>query len=80
MRQFLKTVTRLDVTRISLNLFGIGAAGFVGTLLIGFVLKKSLIVAMIGIPLGLGLVAACLIAAGHSRSSPGSRCLCGERK
>ncbi|WP_454852262.1 hypothetical protein [Rhizobium binxianense] len=52
MRQFLKTVTRLDVTRISLNLFGIGAADFVGTLLIGFVLKKSLIVAMIGIPLG----------------------------
>lgn len=66
LRPFLETVTGLDIGSLSLFLLALGVAGLIGTLVIGFVLKSHLSLALIGLPLGLMVVAILLIAAGTS--------------
>lgn len=66
LRPFLENVTGLDVTMLSLFLFGLGLAGLVGTLIIGYMLRSHLLLALIGLPAGLAIMAALLVIAGHS--------------
>lgn len=65
-RPFLETVTRVDVSTLSLILFIIGLAGFMGTLLIGVFLKGRVYPALVAIPLLMAAVAGLLILTGHS--------------
>jgi predicted MFS family arabinose efflux permease len=60
-RPFLETVTRVDVSTLSLVLLVIGAAGFAGTLLIGRVLNYGLYKTLIVIPALMALIALGLI-------------------
>jgi predicted MFS family arabinose efflux permease len=64
LRPFLETVTRVDVSTLSLILLVIGVAGFVGTLLIGPVLKRGLYRTLIAVPLLMALIALALIPLG----------------
>ena len=63
-RPFLETVTRLDVTALSLILLGIGVAGFVGTVAVGTLLKQGLYRTLIAIPVLLAAIALTLIPLG----------------
>lgn len=63
-RPFLETVTRLDVTVLSLILLGIGVAGFVGTVAVGTLLKQGLYRTLIAIPVLLAAIALTLIPLG----------------
>lgn len=63
-RPFLETVTRVDVSMLSLILLVIGAAGFVGTVLIGAVLKRSLYGTLTVIPALMAMIALALIPVG----------------
>ncbi|SIT82060.1 MFS transporter [Pontibaca methylaminivorans] len=65
-RPFLETVTRVDVSTLSLILLGIGVAGVVGTSLIGIFLKDGLYRTLAVIPAGMALIAVILIAFGYS--------------
>ncbi|WP_437373197.1 MFS transporter [Inquilinus limosus] len=65
LRPFLETVTRVDVSTLSLILLVLGVAGLVGTYLIGFALKAHLHGVLIAIPLGMAAIAVALIALGH---------------
>ena len=60
-RPFLETVTRVSVSTLSFILLVIGVAGFVGTALIGPVLKRSLYRPLIGIPTLMAVIAVALI-------------------
>jgi predicted MFS family arabinose efflux permease len=60
-RPFLETVTHVDVSTLSLILLVIGVAGFIGTALIGSILKRSLYGTLIAIPVLLAVVALALI-------------------
>lgn len=60
-RPFLETVTRVDVSTLSLVLLVIGAAGFAGTVLIGRVLSHGLYKTLIVIPALMALIALGLI-------------------
>lgn len=64
LRPFLETITRLDVTQVTLVLLVIGAAGFVGTLMIGRLIKRSLYLILIIIPLLMAVIAVALIGFG----------------
>ncbi|MEX3239185.1 MFS transporter [Serratia quinivorans] len=66
LRPFLETVTRVDITTLSLILLTIGVAGFIGTLLIGIFLKSTFYLTLIAIPLLMAAIAGALIAFGHS--------------
>lgn len=66
LRPFLETVTRVDITTLSLILLTIGVAGFVGTLAIGVFLKSAFYLTLIAIPLLMAAMAGALIAFGHS--------------
>lgn len=66
LRPFLETATRVDVSTLSLILLVIGAAGFIGTLIIGRVLRRSLFQTLIVIPVLMALIALALIPFGHS--------------
>ncbi|NBG92153.1 MFS transporter [Pseudomonas sp. 9.1(2019)] len=66
LRPFLETVTRVDVSTLSLILLVIGAAGFIGTLIIGRVLRRRLFQTLIVIPVLMALIALALIPFGHS--------------
>ena len=66
LRPFLETVTRVDVSTLSLILLVIGAAGFIGTLIIGRVLRRSLFQTLVVIPVLMALIALALIPFGHS--------------
>lgn len=66
LRPFLETVTRVDVSTLSLILLVIGAAGFIGTLIIGRFLKRSLLRTLIAIPVLMALIALALIPFGRS--------------
>nr|WP_240780327.1 MFS transporter [Serratia proteamaculans] len=66
LRPFLETVTRVDITTLSLILLTIGIAGFIGTLLIGIFLKSTFYLTLIAIPLLMAAIAGALIAFGHS--------------
>jgi predicted MFS family arabinose efflux permease len=65
-RPFLETITRVDVTTLSLILLLMGAAGFIGTALIGRFLKSGLSRTLITIPLSMSVIAVTLIALGTS--------------
>ncbi|WP_199739866.1 MFS transporter [Comamonas sp. BIGb0124] len=66
LRPFLETVTRVDVSTLSLTLLVIGVAGFIGTALIGAVLKRSLYGTLIVIPVFMAVIALTLIPSGTS--------------
>lgn len=61
LRPFLETVTHVDVSTLSLILLAIGVAGFIGTALIGTVLKRSLYGTLIVIPVLMAVIALTLI-------------------
>ena len=63
-RPFLETVTHVGVSMLSLILLVIGVAGFIGTALIGAVLKRGLYGTLIVIPVLMALVALALIPLG----------------
>lgn len=65
-RPFLENVTNLDVGMVSLYLFDIGFAGLLGTLVIGYVLRSHLQLAIIGLPAGMATMAVLLIVTGHN--------------
>lgn len=64
LRPFLETVTGVDVSMLSMILLVIGVAGFVGTILIGTVLKTGMYRVLIGIPLLMAALALSLIVLG----------------
>lgn len=66
LRPFLETVTRVDVTTLSLILLVIGIAGFVGTTLIGTFLKMGMYLTLVLIPLLMTFIALALIALGSN--------------
>lgn len=66
LRPFLETVTRVDVSALSVILLIIGSAGLLGTYLIGISLRTRLYSLLIAIPLAMAAIACALIALGHS--------------
>ncbi|KQT16223.1 transcriptional regulator [Methylobacterium sp. Leaf399] len=66
LRPFLETVPRVDVTTLSLILFGTGAAGLIGSYLIGFLLTSRLFSLLIVIPLLMAAIAVALTMVGGS--------------
>lgn len=66
LRPFLETVPRVDVATFSLILFVTGAAGLVGTYLIGFLLKTRLFSLLIAMPLAMAAIAIALTLVGDS--------------
>ena len=66
LRPFLETVTRVDISTLSLMLLAIGVAGFVGTTLIGAFLKERLYRTLVAIPLLMAAIGVALVALGHS--------------
>jgi predicted MFS family arabinose efflux permease len=65
-RPFLETVTRVDVSTLSMMLLVIGLAGFIGTMLIGRVLAMGLYQTLVVIPLLMAIIGIALIALGDS--------------
>lgn len=65
-RPFLESVPRVDVPTLSMILLVIGVAGFVGTALIGAVLKQGMYPALVCIPLAMAIIALGLTAFGGS--------------
>ncbi|VVN71765.1 MFS transporter [Pseudomonas fluorescens] len=66
LRPFLETVTRVDVSTLSLILLVIGVAGFIGTLIIGLFIRRGLFRTLIVIPVLMALIALTLIPFGTS--------------
>ncbi|MHC8400635.1 MFS transporter [Pseudomonas sp. MDT1-17] len=66
LRPFLETVTKVDVTTLSLILLVIGGAGFIGTLIIGTFLRRGLFRTLVTIPLLMAGIALTLIPFGTS--------------
>jgi predicted MFS family arabinose efflux permease len=66
LRPFLETVTRVSVSTLSLMLFIVGVAGFVGTSLIGPFLQEDLYRTLIIIPGLMAVIAVALVAFGGS--------------
>ncbi|MDQ2187247.1 MFS transporter [Alcaligenaceae bacterium A4P071] len=64
LRPFLETVTHVSVSTLSLLLLVIGVAGFVGTLVIGSIIKRSVYGPLIGIPIAMAAIALALIPLG----------------
>ncbi|ARM16090.1 MULTISPECIES: MFS transporter [Rhizobium] len=65
-RPFLETVTRVDITTLSLILLAMGIAGFMGTSLIGIVLRNHIYRSLIAIPVLMAIIAGSLIIFGDS--------------
>lgn len=63
-RPFLETVTRVDAETVTLVLLVIGVAGFIGTTLIGRVLKRGFYPTLVAIPVLMAITALALIAFG----------------
>lgn len=63
-RPFLETVTRVDAATVTLVLLVIGVAGFIGTTLIGRVLKCGFYPTLMAIPVLMAITALALIAFG----------------
>lgn len=63
-RPFLEDVAHVDVRTLSLILLSMGISGFIGTVLIGFALKKSVYPVLISIPLLMALLAFGLLVLG----------------
>lgn len=66
LRPFLETVTRVDVSTLSLILLALGVAGFVGTTVIGRFLKMGFYGTLTIIPVLMAAIAVTLIAVGAS--------------
>ena len=66
LRPFLETVTRVDVSTLSLILLGIGAAGVLGTYVIGFILRTRLYSLLIVTPLAMAAIGIALTFVGGS--------------
>ncbi|WBL80963.1 MFS transporter [Bradyrhizobium xenonodulans] len=66
LRPFFETVTRVDVTTISVLLLVMGVAGLVGTTLIGFVVRDRLYASLVVMPFVMAVVAVALTAYGSS--------------
>jgi predicted MFS family arabinose efflux permease len=66
LRPFLETVTRVEVSTLSLILLGLGVAGLAGTYLISLLLPARLNGLLTGAPLVLAAIAGALIALGAS--------------
>lgn len=64
LRPFLETVTRIDVATLSWMLLAMGVAGFIGTTLVGGLLKRGLYQTLALIPLLMAAIALALIALG----------------
>ena len=64
LRPFLETVTRVDVSTLSLILLVIGVTGFIGTTLIGAVLRRGFYQTLIAIPVLMAAIGLALIAFG----------------
>jgi predicted MFS family arabinose efflux permease len=64
LRPFLETVTHVGVSTLSLLLLVIGVAGFIGTLVIGTVLKRGLYGPLIAIPALMAVIAVAMIPLG----------------
>jgi predicted MFS family arabinose efflux permease len=64
-RPFLETVTRVEVSTLSLILLVIGVAGFVGTMLISIVLKRGFYPTLTAIPVLMAVTAGALIVFGN---------------
>ncbi len=65
LRPYLETVTHMDVAQVTLVLLVIGSAGFIGTLLIGGIIKRHLYLTLAIIPLLMAAIAVALIRFGH---------------
>ncbi|MFO2466504.1 MFS transporter [Pseudomonas sp. 15FMM2] len=66
LRPFLESVTRVDVSALSLLLLIIGMSGLVGTMLVGSILNKNLYRVLMGIPLLMSGIAVALLIYGGS--------------
>jgi len=66
LRPFLETVTRVDVSMLSLMLLTLGVAGFIGTTVIGRFLKLRFYGTLTVIPVLMAAIAVALIAVGAS--------------
>ncbi|MEE4895588.1 MFS transporter [Pseudomonas alliivorans] len=66
LRPFLESVTGVSVTTLSLMLLLLGLCGLAGTWMIGGLLQKRIYAYLIAIPLAMAVLAALLIALGHS--------------
>jgi predicted MFS family arabinose efflux permease len=60
-RPYLETVTHVNVSTLSLILLGIGVAGFIGTAMIGMLLRRGLYRTLIAIPVLMATIALALI-------------------
>ncbi|WP_313165369.1 MFS transporter [Massilia oculi] len=69
LRPFLEGVTGVSAATLSLMLLVLGVAGFVGTTLIGAVIKDRLYRVLVAMPLAMALVAGALVAFGHSAAA-----------
>jgi len=69
LRPFLESVTRVDVSTLSLMLLVLGVAGFIGTTLIGAVLKERMYPVLIAIPLVMAAIAIALLMFGSSAAA-----------
>lgn len=65
-RPFLENITRVEISILSLILLAIGIAGFLGTLVIGGLLKKGFYQTLILIPLFMAVIAGTLMLFGHN--------------
>lgn len=63
-RPFLEVVAHVDVSTLSLVLLFMGISGFIGTVLIGSVLKNSVYPALIATPILMAILSVCLIVLG----------------
>lgn len=66
LRPFLETVTRVNVSTLSVMLLILGGAGLLGTYLIGFLLRTRLYSLLIAMPVAMAAIAVALIALGQS--------------
>ena len=66
LRPFLETVTRVDVSTLSLILLIMGGAGLLGTYLIGVILRTRLYSVLIALPLAMAAIALALTVLGGS--------------
>lgn len=63
-RPFLESVTRVGLPTLSMILLVIGAAGVIGTALIGTFLRRGMYRTLVAIPLLMAVIALCLVAFG----------------
>jgi predicted MFS family arabinose efflux permease len=66
LRPFLETVTRVDVSTLSLLLLITGGAGLLGTYLIGTILRRRLYSVLVAMPLAMAAIALALTTVGGS--------------